>query len=342
MAKYSTPPRWITLDILKAISLVFMIIGHTVIWWYTRTDKYFNAPQSYFSSLVQPYIQYNTYLMMTFPMVAGTVLFFQIKSLPFQQIIKRGAFLLCLGFFINYKTWDVLQLVGFTTILICILYHWVKFEIIALLGVFIIFSAPYFYKALQPWENTYWKAIVFGGTNGDYYFPIFPWSGTIIFGFVIGKAKADYLNKKTKNNKLLIGLGSLLFLIGAFFKNLIIDVDPNNIWGPSIFSPPTSRIIANMGIYLLLIGGIETITSALKIKKLEKTSWMSIYSKALLYIYFIHYLFAENFTEILKPLQSPRVLIECFTIQLFLAYWMGRGILYLKESQKTKETLTWL
>jgi uncharacterized membrane protein len=339
--------RWITLDILKAIFLVLMLFGHTLVWWFFEEDTFLPHPSRIVDFFVTPYIQINTYLMFMFPMIAGCALRMQIEHRQFLALVKRGLFVFLLGFIINYKSWDVLQLIGTGIILISIIEKSAKkYSATLLMGllIFILASANYFNQSLSAYDHTYWKPVLFGNKTGKFYFPVFPFLGVILFGYVFQSLQIWATNSKQVSQFWFTCFvaGSFAILLSFASGTLTIHVDLKNIWGPEIFCPPLTRLIANIGLFLVVVPIVDYFVKSSGITKLSSTGWIQIFSRNILYIYTAHYLFAEWFMDRLESLDHLIFLAVGFGIQMILAYILGRWIEHLSKTGHFKTRWSWL
>jgi hypothetical protein len=339
--------RWLTLDILKAIFLVLMIFGHTIVWWYFEADTYLAHPNQFVFAFVVPFIQINAYLMFMFPMIAGCALRMQIENKRLFELIKRGLFVLSMGYLINFRSWDVLQLIGAGIVLISIVEKTVKkFSLVVLTGIaiFVIGSAQQFNEAFVSYDQTYWKPVLFGNKSGKFYFPIFPFISVIIFGYVFQSLQiwAARLGQISRLWTACFVVGVWAIFVSFLSGTLIIPVDTQNVWGPEVFFPPTTRVIAHLGAFLIVVPLADLIVRSAGIGKLKANGWIQVFSKNILYIYTAQYLFAEWFIDRLKSMDHVIFLFVGLGIQMILAYGIGLNIEYLKHGKNFKTRWSWL
>ena len=276
--------RVIFIDLLRAIAVLQMVQGHTVdvvlANQFRTTELPVFAVWYFLRGMTAP----------IFMFTAGTVftyLFHSVKK-PFEKNyrvkkgIKRGLLLLFLGYMLKYPTWklldfasvspekwnlfisvDVLQLIGMSLfILIAILFAIEKLKL-NYTALFIILSTIVFVSS--PFiETVNWISILpapiatymYSGTGS--LFPLFPWSGYVIAGGVLGcyLAQNPFVFKTTRFSILLAIFGGAFTLVALLSGKLL------NALQIHIVNPQTepSTIFYRMGFVLLLTAVVSYIS----------------------------------------------------------------------------------
>jgi uncharacterized membrane protein len=285
--------RIIFLDLMRAFAVLMMVQGHTIdtflgdqfrsydSWVYNVwfTIRGFTAPIFMFTSGVT-----FTYLLRRFP---G----------PFHENsrVRKGLYrfiiLILIGYLLRYPTprifdfsevshdqWltfftvDSLHLIGISILfIICLAYIADKYS----LSDFVIFSCGtlFFFGAFFFTYNINWAnhipipfaAYLYQGTGS--YFPIFPWSGYVICGALLG----SYLAKNpesVKQKKFIYGL----FTIGLILTGLFVflkEVEQHYYGHKEFWSDNTALFFLRVGVVVMLNSVMCFI--AFKVKSIPET-----------------------------------------------------------------------
>ncbi len=300
--------RIIFLDLIRAFAVLQMVQGHTVDVLLSNEYRNFNSPIFAFWFFMRG---------MTAPIflfTAGTVFtyLFRLAKEPFKtnprtkKGFKRVLLLVALGYLLRYPTptiinfsninkeqWDiffavdVLQLIGFG-ILFVIMLIWIS-EKVKNKDFLVMSIAALIIFALSPIvENINWLNYLpapladyfYRGTGSN--FPLFPWSGYVIAGGVLG----SYLAKnpmafKTLKFSLQLALFGLLFVGIALIGNEIEIL----IYGHSgLWTISPNLIFFRLGIVLILNGIVSFIS--LKVETIPR--FIILIGRNTLLIYIVH------------------------------------------------------
>jgi uncharacterized membrane protein len=268
--------RVIFIDLMRAIAVLQMVQGHTV-------DVL--LAQQFRSTELPVYAVWHFLRGMTAPIfmfTAGTVFIYLFRSVkkPFKENyrlkkgIKRALLLIFLGYMLRYPTWalfdfsnvtpdkwqmfftvDVLQLIGVSLlILLLILFisEKLKLEFVAsftIFSVLIFFSSPFIDQI--NWLSIFPSPIAayfYSGTGS--LFPLFPWSGYVVAGGVLGSYLAQNPRVfKTSRFSLLLAIFGAAFTFIALTSDVILKYMQIDIANPQT-EPNT--IFFRMGFVLLL------------------------------------------------------------------------------------------
>ncbi len=276
--------RVIFIDLMRAIAVLQMVQGHTI--------DVLLAPEFRTTELTAYAIWYFLRGMTApiFMFTAGTVFTYIFKSVkrPFRENyrVKKGlrrAFLLIfLGYLLKYPTWtifdfsevtvekwqlfisaDVLQLIGFSLlILLLILFIAEKFNLnytatfIAITT--ILFIASPFIEAINWLFYLPAPIAAYFYSGSGSLFPLFPWSGYVIAGGILGcyLAQNPLVFKTSRFSKLLAIFGFAFTLI-AIFSEIILKSLQLQIIDPQA-EPNT--IFYRVGFVLLLTASVSYIS----------------------------------------------------------------------------------
>jgi len=284
MHTYDQAHRVIFIDLMRAIAVLQMVQGHTI--------DVLLAPELRTTELPVYAVWYFLRGMTApiFMFTAGTVftyLFHSVKR-PFgenyrvKKGFRRTFLLIFLGYFLKYPTWtifdfsdvtedkwqlfisaDVLQLIGFSLlILLLILFIAEKFKL-NYTATFIIISAIIFIAS--PFiETINWIAFLPAPVAAYFYsgsgslFPLFPWSGYVIAGGILGCYLAQNpLVFKTSQFSKLLAIFGVAFTLVAIFSELILKALQVQIIDPQA-EPNT--IFYRVGFVLLLTSLVSYIS----------------------------------------------------------------------------------
>jgi uncharacterized membrane protein len=284
MHTYDQAHRVIFIDLMRAIAVLQMVQGHTI--------DVLLAPELRTTELPVYAVWYFLRGMTApiFMFTAGTVftyLFHSVKR-PFEQNyrVKKGlrrAFLLIfLGYFLKYPTWtifdfsdvtsdkwqlfisaDVLQLIGFSLLILLLILFIAEKLKLNYTATFIIISAVIF--VASPFiETINWISFLPAPIAAYFYsgsgslFPLFPWSGYVIAGGILGCYLAQNpLVFKTSRFSKLLGIFGVAFTLIAIFSEIILKSLQVQIIDPQA-EPNT--IFYRVGFVLLLTAVVSYIS----------------------------------------------------------------------------------
>ena len=276
--------RVIFIDLMRAIAVLQMVQGHTVDVLLSSDLRTTELP----AFAVWHFLRGMTAPIFMF--TAGTVftyLFHSVKK-PFEQNyrvkkgIRRALLLLFLGYLMKYPTWtvvdfsevtpdklklffsvDVLQLIGVSLLIVLLilfvteklkLNYTVTFTVVASIFFFI---SPFTEKI--NWISIFaepFAAYFYGGTGS--LFPLFPWSGYVISGGVLGcyLAQNPLVFKTSRFSMLLAIFGAVFTFVAIVSEKILIDLQI------LLINPQTepNTIFYRMGFVLLLTSLVSYIS----------------------------------------------------------------------------------
>lgn len=342
--------RWQSLDIVKAVGVFLMIVLHVIVWWY--------IPQDYGGSQIQdsfyfflPFLKLIGLFVVVIPIAAGTSLRFYLEQLRTKsrkekivRIVRKSLVLILLGYMMNFLAWgyeefldwDVLQFIGVGFLILIFMYRFLNIGFFWIVGIAVLFSAPYLRVLLDNWKLDYFVAILISNNEGSFFWPFFPWFSFLVYGFLIAHI---YINHKTKKNIYsALVVTSILILIAAVYKNELFVRDIiTNIWGAGVFQAPTLTLLGDISIFNLLL-----VFSDIFLKKLKmaKFGFLSTFSKGILWIYILHIIIGYHLVNIMQRHVSDSIyaMIIAMLILFVIAYLTGVLVVWLRDKNNTMTT----
>ncbi|MBI2101602.1 DUF1624 domain-containing protein [Candidatus Woesearchaeota archaeon] len=335
--------RWQALDIVKAFGVLLMIVLHVVMWWYIPFDYGSDKVDGMFFFFL-PFLKLIGLFVIIIPITAGASLRYFLKNnfndgIALLKIIKRSFFLIIIGYAINLLAWggtelldwDVLQFVGVSLILTALMARFLPVAFVWIAGALALFSAPLLRIGLDKWKLNYFVAILIGNNEGNFFWPFFPWFSFVAYGFLIAHCHLKYGNGKSMRIALQacgIAAVALALLRGKLF---FVD-DIRNIWGPGIFQAPTLTLLANIGVFNLLLAYGERIKSI----KTRKFGIFNVFSRGILWIYVVHIAVGYHIIRLIQSQfsKSPVLMAVAFVFVFALSYLTGAAAVHLKGRRK--------
>lgn len=335
------------LNIVKFICVAVMIFVHAHMA--LVTESYAITDTSGFFYKVTSDFMFMGLFLFTLPIIAGFILRMdldgyifdgKLKNYNFKKIINIAIFLSAAGFFMNMITmgrgytfsWNVLQLVGLSFMVIVALIKAFSMRTVFLLGVITLFAAEPLRNFLGRFDYFYPVGILIGGNQSFMLWPFFPWFSVVAFGFLLAHYYLKYNNSAGfKISSLGIGM---VFLAVAILRDEISPyLDPSYVLGPSLLQPKISLILASMGLFCILL-----ITANILFNKvhLKKYGIINSYSKGILWIYVIQMAVSYKLSFVIKrffPMDIPSLAYLILPVSMLLLGWLV-GALSIKLLQE--------
>ena len=353
--------RWKALDAMKALCVLAMVIFHSIFWLLTSDDQIFISEEILmFQSLDSSFMILLSFVAIfgllppMIPMTAGTALRFHLrkrwsknsnklnKKYPLSTLLKRTLFLVILGIFLNLLawgfddifSWDVLFFISFSFVLITLFSKIFSIYLLIFISFAGVFITPFIRKLFLNFDEFYIGIILVGDLIGDHYWPIFPWIFLVIFGLCVAHFYL-ILNRKTFYKLFLI---SGLILMGAaiFSGNFFFEMESSNLWGKTIFQPPTTTLLGIMGLFNILIVIFDKVLTKIKLKKY---GLINSFSKGILWVYILHTIIFYRISEVVVSSGEipTKIFITSFLfIGLIFSYFVGIFSIYLTSKIKLK------
>ena len=336
--------NWAALDVVKFISVLAMILIHS---HFVLTTHYYRITDisGFFYRITEKFMFLGLFVMIL-PMLAGVVLktydYFDIK-----KIIKLAIFISVLGFLMNALTWgpsyvfswNVLQFLGLSFILISFLMNYFSVREVFLLSLLVLISAGPLRNLLAEFSDIYLVSIFTGADNQYIFWPFFPWFSLVGFGFVFAHIYEKYSNAIRFNISALF-MGIFLVLTAVLRNEASPFLDPKYVWGPSLFQPKFGFVLAAIGLFCILISTANILFNNIK---LNKYGIINSYSKGILWIYLFQTFFSLYLSVIIKvyfPMNGPRLAYFILPIvMIFLSWYVGAMSIKLLQEKKLIITL---
>ena len=280
---------------MRAFAVLMMVQGHTV---HTFLAADLRSPDLLFYSIWHAMRGFTAPIFMFTAGVVFTYLLFLNSESHNKQRVKKGlkrfALLVGLGYLLRYPTWkvfdfadvtseqwqiffavDALHLIGFGllfVIILALLAEKVKISpyITLLAGaIFFVFLLPIVDKI--DWSNIFPDPIAayFYSKTGSI-FPLFPWSGYVLSGAILGLFLAHnpliYKKKRFGSSLIAIGLSSMFVYLAA--TELIYFFEGNYLEGGlkvGIFFLRIGFVITLNGIVALIVIKVNSIPNIIKL-----------------------------------------------------------------------------
>ena len=328
--------RWIELDLFKFFGLISLLLWHTIDWWFSDGKGMIWGLENMteYMNFFQVGMSFFLFLCISLPITAGVSIYFMHKK--GKNLVIRGLLLVFYGFFVNYISfgsddiisWDILQFIGLSTILIFLL---LKFNLnnkiligipIGIILISKIFTNYYFQK-IAVYDSPYRKLIdniFFGDPSGESYYPLLPWFSLVIIGYLIAYYKESLNIQREKISKYSLLLS---FILSPFYfiSNEIWKYDVMNTWGSHIFMPTLIDFISLFPLFFLIFGLLHLISKDLVVK-IYNLNFIKKLSTEILYVYVFHSIIMYIICSYLVPQYryDNLVLFLIIIFQYCLAY----------------------
>lgn len=273
----SLKKRWLVLDIIKTVAVLFMILAHVGVMY----GNSYVLQESTLTKILVFTAEGIGAPAFIFSMGAAIVLGRQKKV---SKIILRGVLLFLIGYALNFlkfyptielfKTFpkalfeetnrvnnteglisflliaDILQFAGVAYIICSLVYKYV-FDKIHFVGILLtvpfLCLAPTLYN--QDYASSNYILQMIYGNNYKVYFPIFPWLGFAFFGMGIGGFYKSYFNNFIKVINFILPISFLLIVLGV----VLIDQNIDYFFGSDYYHRGLGALIMYCGQLLLVV-----------------------------------------------------------------------------------------
>ncbi|MBF0522787.1 MAG: hypothetical protein HQL24_07010 [Candidatus Omnitrophica bacterium] len=350
----NTSKRNLAIELFKGLGVVYMLIGHQIVWLFTKFDgNGLLYPDSYkafafFRTGLHP-------LVLQFPALAGASLFFLMKSreISLNGALKRAGILIFMGFLLNLLAWgpygmfawDVLPFIGLCTV---ISYPFIRnfdktqYQIMLLfIGLFCLSLSNIF-----PWATygeLYLYKIFLGDSTGQNYWPFCPWYSLFVSGIFLAhvlNSKNEILLKRT----ILIGAALLASYIVSLFIHpstyFTETYNFNSAWGVAIFKPSLVFTVGIIGFGLTFVPLTSLLlTRSHFFKNILQNSFLTVYARGVLWIYFMTIILGYQITSYINTnfnlnFQKANTLLPFLILfQFLLAYLIGKMASFKRKIQ---------
>lgn len=292
-----------SLDLFKGLYIIIIMIWHICVWFYSENDKVINiSTPDHIKWFIAEGISKLSFGAVSLPFIAGISACYSLGKSELNYFIKRGFFLLIIGYSLNFLTfgwgyfsdtfsWDALHFVGLCLILFPF-FNSLKNRTLYL----VILISPLIPTLFNHQENYLYK-IILGDINGNNYYPFFPWISAFLSGIIWFRLKGN-----PHKILLIITIGLIItILFGSFFT-----VDLQDVWGPNMFMPNYTHFFGGLfrGIMLLQLITLSNI----------KINWLGNVGKNILMLYIAHSILVVNYIKLF----NPSSFYSCYIFLFFL------------------------
>jgi len=303
--------EWKALSVVKFVCVAAMIFVHAHL--VLVTDSYVFTDTSGFFYRVTNNFMFIGLFLFTLPIIAGSILRMNLDGhivgeklgeYSFKKIINVAVFISLAGFLMNIFTWgiwyvfswNVLQLIGLSFVVIAALLKVFSTRAVFLLGIITLFAAQPLRFFLGGFDHFYFVDIFIGANNAFNFWPFFPWFSIVAFGFLFAHYYLRYRDS-VKFRISAMGIGILFIAIAIFRGEISPYLDPAYIWGPSLFQPKIGLVFASMGLFCVLAVMANVFFSNIHLKKY---GIINSYSKGILWIYAIQMFASYKLSFVIK------------------------------------------
>jgi len=304
--------RYLSLDILKGIGIIYLIFTHQIIWLYIKGDA---GGLIYPESLPIFYFFRTGFHVLGYqiPLLAGVTFFLtlKLKVMSAATLIKRAFLLAALGYLMNllawgpydlwdFFDWDVLQFIALSMI---VTYPIIKklstrwsAAILFLLGAIAIYLSDQF--PYPDFQELYFYKIIIGDTLGEHYWPFFPWFGIFASGVLIGMLLIENDKRKLM---IMAGIGFIMVLHSSYSGNFTPTENFDNTWGTALFKPSPYFVTGIIGGSLLWIVLMQFLFERFSsLKRFFEKSIFVYYGTGILWIYILTTIIGYHITTIAR------------------------------------------
>jgi len=298
MQSAATRPLWPAFDLIKCACAVGMVLAHGLYWTWTVRGRFILPPESpWFTAF-----QWGMFLgvcPLALPFLAGAALRLRyaapvsehesgsiLRTLALQSVV-----LAILGYLMNVLAagwydlwaWNVLQLIAVSFLLTGTLYLRKSVLPVAAFGLLVLALTDPLRDILPNQDRGALFRVILGDPLDWHQWPIFPWSATVAFGFVL----ADAYFRFSRDHFVWIctASGVLLTALAGALGRIIPAFDPKNLIGSQIMQPPVALVLGIVGVLLLVFASLTTIQSRIHF---SRNGFVRCFSGGILWIYLIH------------------------------------------------------
>lgn len=343
--------RWVTLDILKGIGVIGMIIIHCLVWWYVYpvNRMWYTAMHELFPIL---FFTLGS-LVLFIPIASGAALRFSfekgwdwqrqklaIGSKPYvSTIIQRGVLLAALGFLMNLLawgvedllTWNVLQFYALAIFVISIILKILSISWLIVLGL-ISYVSIIFIEYIQAFFPPHFiTTILVGNIDKSDIWPLLPWIYLPILGLIIAHF---YIKTESKYHfriaSLLIGLIAFGISVVFLLRNpLVLTYSFNTIWDIAI-QPPFFFLTGMVAVFLIATAALDFARTVCNLSYIAHP--FIVIGRQILIIYILHMITAFwYFSKVVTQETSSFYFWVGLLLQIAMALFVGYSVWALQK-----------
>lgn len=280
---------------VKAVCVVGMVAAHGFYWAATDHGRILSPPGGVLAQFVGDNM-YIGLLPLLLPFTAGCSLRLRCsrpdgtaQAPGFAAVIGTVLVLLTVALFLNLAAfgpaylaaWNVLQFIALSMLLIALLQRG-GIILLAISGLLVVATADWIRTTVPFWQGPMWQRILLGDPTDFHSWPLAPWFGTVVAGWVA----AHGLLQSSNDRRVRIALasaGAALVAWTAITGTLVPRFDPGNLIGPLVMNPPALYAVAVIGVGWLLTGMLALVPAGV-----VRPGWVRVFAGAILPIYVVH------------------------------------------------------
>ncbi|EKE19128.1 MAG: hypothetical protein ACD_9C00124G0002 [uncultured bacterium] len=328
--------EWPGLNFVKFVCVAVMVFVHSHLILITDRSYSIADTSGFFYGITSKTMFVGLFLFIL-PIIAGAIFRMDLGArivngrlidYSFKKVVRIAIFLTLAGFFMNFLTanikylfsWNILQLMALSLIIVVALLKFISIRAVFLLGLVTLIAAESLRNFLSD-SHFYFINILIGGDKGFIFWPFFPWFSVIVFGFLFAHLYLKYEdNIKFRIGALVAGVAFLA--IAAFRGEISPYLDPEYVWGASLFQPKIGLVLASMGLFSVLVVVANYVFSNVQLKKY---GIVNSYSKGILWIYVIQMFANYKLAALVKrffPIDGPSVAYFILPVSMLLLSWL--------------------
>ena len=311
--------EWVALDIFKFVCMSVMVFVHIHIALITEFNRITNSFGFYYE-ITNKFMFLGLFLI-ALPITAGAILRMnfgkhlihgKLKDYKISKVVWMAIFISLFGFFMNMITWgikytfswNVLQLIGLSFIVIMILLKTFSIRAVFLTGLITMFAIKPLRIFLGDFDYIYFINIFIGTDSYRTFWSFFPWFSVVVFGFLFAHYYLKYKDSiKFRISAMMIGM--TLISIAILRNEISPYLDPEYVWGTALSKPTIGWIFASIGFfYVLMVLGNIFFNKI----RLRKYGIINCYSKGILWIYIAQMFVGFKLSLLIKeffPMDEP-------------------------------------
>lgn len=332
---------YVGIKFLKFAQVSVMLIAHAVIW--TLTFDRQNSGEAYtLLDYLTVHLKVFGFISLSIPITSGVLLCHSLQDYIVDHRLlnyplKRSViFLAGLGIaetVINTLSsglahafdWDVLKFIGVAFAMTVILARLSVYALIPGIAGILFATGPL--TEYLSGTTRYWtEALVGANSSREFYWPLLPWSATVMLGFLL---QFCYLRAKNRSRALIYIAGSGLSLLAYYFVFVesAVSFAPEAAW-QQMYQPAFGLMIGLIGVYLTMFAGCILIGHYYVPRQY---GIIDSYAQGMLLIYGIYSVVGYWIAGLLKPVLHLNLFfaLMIFTPFSLLLSWMI-GLLSIK------------
>lgn len=298
--------RFLSIEVLKGLGIIYLIALHTWVWIYLDLSVLeLRYPQMQTTFPLFGYFGLHV-LGFQVPMLAGITFYLSthFKKTPWMLVYQRALLLMAMGFGVNFLCWgtygvldwDVLQFLGLCMIASLPLLRWFPtginvFVSVGIGVVCLLFSSQF---PLEHLSDQYWYAILIGSPGGEHFWAFCPWYFIFSFGLLCGYVLSQ---KSIIYRKVLLVTG-IIFFVSSLVTGKFHPVVTTALWGTDMFKPSAFYVLGIVGLTVIMMFLLEyAFKCNAKFKQIMQASFVVTLGRSILWVYLFNLVIGYHATR---------------------------------------------